>query len=85
MTTIRQLQDEICDLYGIDRAALLGERQDPPTVRPRQLAMYLARVITGSSFSRIGREFKRDRTTIRHACRAIEGRLPVPVKHPSVG
>lgn len=38
----------------------------------RQVAMYLAHVACGLSFSEIGRTFARDRTTVAHACHVIE-------------
>ncbi len=38
----------------------------------RQVAMYLAHVVFGLSFSRVGICFGRDRTTVRHACRLVE-------------
>jgi hypothetical protein len=38
----------------------------------RQVAMYLAHVACGLSFTEIGRAFDRDRTTVSHACAVIE-------------
>lgn len=38
----------------------------------RQVAMYLAHVVFGLSFNRVGICFGRDRTTVRHACRLVE-------------
>jgi hypothetical protein len=38
----------------------------------RQIAMYLAHVGFGLSFTQVGRSFGRDRTTAAHACKAIE-------------
>jgi chromosomal replication initiation ATPase DnaA len=38
----------------------------------RQVAMYLAHVACGLSFSEIGRVFARDRTTVSHACHVVE-------------
>jgi hypothetical protein len=40
----------------------------------RQVAMYLAHVGFGLSMARVGRAFKRDRTTVVHACHVIEDR-----------
>jgi Bacterial dnaA protein helix-turn-helix len=40
----------------------------------RQVAMYLAHVSCGLSFTAIGRIFHRDRTTVAHACELIEDR-----------
>ncbi len=40
----------------------------------RQCAMYLAHVVLGANYSEIGECFRRDRTTVAHACRLIEER-----------
>jgi chromosomal replication initiator protein len=43
-------------------------------VRPRQVAMYLAKTMTLRSLPEIGRRFGgRDHTTVLHAVRKIEG------------
>jgi chromosomal replication initiator protein len=43
-------------------------------VRPRQIAMYLAKSLTLRSLPEIGRRFGgRDHTTVLHAVRKIEG------------
>lgn len=52
-------------------AAVRGSRR---AVFARQVAMYLAHVGFALSFEVIGRAFGRDRTTVAHACRAIEDR-----------
>jgi chromosomal replication initiation ATPase DnaA len=44
------------------------------TAFARQVAMYLAHVSCGLSFTDIGRIFHRDRTTVAHACGLIEDR-----------
>lgn len=43
-----------------------------PIARARQLAVYLHHVALGASLSDCGREFRRDRATVRHACACIE-------------
>lgn len=48
--------------------------------RARQMAMYLAHVVFGLSFTRVGICFGRDRTTVRHACALIEDRRDDPVQ-----
>ena len=40
----------------------------------RQVAMYLAHVGCGMSFTEIGDLFGRDRTTVAHACTVVEAR-----------
>jgi len=44
----------------------------------RQVAMYLAHVSFGATFSAVGRAFGRDRTTAAHAARVIEERRDDP-------
>jgi hypothetical protein len=34
--------------------------------------MYLAHVAAGLSYTEVGREFRRDRTTVAHACAVVE-------------
>lgn len=48
------------------------------TAFARQVAMYLAHVSCGLSFTDIGRIFHRDRTTVAHACGLIEDRRDDP-------
>ena len=40
----------------------------------RQVAMYLAHVGFGLGFATVGACFRRDRTTVAHACRVVEDR-----------
>lgn len=44
----------------------------------RQVAMYLAHVSFGLTYTDIGRCFDRDRTTVAHACRLVEDRRDEP-------
>ncbi len=45
----------------------------------RQVAMYLAHVACGLSLTDVGRTFRRDRTTVAHACAVIEDRRDDPM------
>jgi len=45
----------------------------------RQVAMYLAHVVLGLSLTEVGAIFARDRTTVAHACAAIEDGRDDPV------
>jgi chromosomal replication initiator protein len=52
----------------------LSSRRTANVVRPRQVAMYLAKTMTLRSLPEIGRRFGgRDHTTVLHAVRKIEG------------
>jgi chromosomal replication initiator protein len=51
----------------------LSSRRTANVVRPRQVAMYLAKTLTLRSLPEIGRRFGgRDHTTVLHAVRKIE-------------
>jgi len=47
-------------------------RRKPEIAEARQLAMYLAHVVLGRTYSDVGQFFGRDRTTVAHACACIE-------------
>lgn len=59
--------------YGTDVAAMRAPtRGSARTAQARQAAMYLLRIGLGLSHSQIGAYFRRDRTTVAHACARIE-------------
>lgn len=59
--------------YGVNRSDLLSARRNRSIVRPRQIGMYLAKLLTSRSLPEIGRRFgNRDHTTVLHAIRKIE-------------
>jgi chromosomal replication initiator protein len=70
---IEDIQRVVARQYNISRADLLCPRRTANVVRPRQLAMYLAKILTLRSFPEIGRHFGgRDHTTVLHAVRKID-------------
>ena len=73
--TLERIQEAVCAAHGISRDELLSPKRSPRIARARQLAMYLARELTGLSLSEIARAFDRDHTTVLHAIRAVGGRL----------
>ena len=59
--------------FGVNRGDLLSSRRNRSIVRPRQIGMYLAKLLTSRSLPEIGRRFgNRDHTTVLHAIRKIE-------------
>lgn len=75
MITVRNIQDATCRTFGITRDELLADCRQRRFARPRQIAMYLARSITGASWSNLGREFCRDHTTVLHANEFVRDEL----------
>jgi chromosomal replication initiator protein len=71
---IEDIQRVVARQYNVSRSDLLSSRRTANVVRPRQVAMYLAKVLTLRSLPEIGRRFGgRDHTTVLHAVRKIEG------------
>jgi len=59
--------------FNVSRADLLSARRHKSVVYPRQVGMYLAKILTTRSLPEIGRKFGgRDHTTVLHAVRKIE-------------
>jgi len=70
---IEDIQRVVARVYNVSRADLLSSRRTANVVRPRQVAMYLAKILTLRSLPEIGRRFGgRDHTTVLHAVRKIE-------------
>jgi chromosomal replication initiator protein len=71
---IEEIQKLVANHYNVSRADLLSSRRTAAVVMPRQIAMYLAKLLTLRSLPEIGRRFGgRDHTTVLHAVRKIDG------------
>ncbi|MEJ8572667.1 chromosomal replication initiator protein DnaA [Microbaculum marinum] len=71
---IEDIQRVVAGHYQVSRSDLVSSRRTRAIVVPRQIAMYLAKVLTPRSLPEIGRRFgNRDHTTVLHAVRKIEG------------
>ena len=70
---IEDIQRIVARHYNVSKTELLSNRRTRTIVKPRQIAMYLAKVMTPRSLPEIGRRFgSRDHTTVLHAVRKIE-------------
>ena len=71
---IEEIQKVVARHYNVTKHDLLSARRTRTVVRPRQIAMYLAKTMTPRSYPEIGKRFGgRDHTTVLHAVRKIEG------------
>ncbi len=76
--TIDVIQRKVADHFDIRLADMTSKRRPENIAFPRQIAMFLARRLTESSFSTIGDAFGgRDHGTVLHACRLVKGRMDV--------
>ncbi len=74
--SISEIQAAVGKHFGITEQELLSSSRSARVAWPRQLAMYLARELTGESLPAIGRHFGgRDHTTVMHACRRASARI----------
>ncbi len=74
--TIDRIQKGVAANYDIRLADMVSRKRPAAIVFPRQVAMYLARELTGLSYQEIASAFGgRDHGTIMHACRTIERRI----------
>jgi chromosomal replication initiator protein len=70
--SLEQIQKTVADFYKIKATDLFSKKRSRAIARPRQIAMWLAREITGHSLPEIGDFFGgRDHTTVIHAYRTI--------------
>ncbi len=71
--TIDLIQTTVCKFFKISKNEMLSARRSRYLVRPRQTAIYLAKMLTSKSLPEIGRSFSnRDHTTVIHSVKTIE-------------
>lgn len=71
--TIEDIQRKIAEKYNIKFSDMYSGRRLRAISRPRQIAMYIAKLLTSKSLSEIGRKFGgKDHTTVIHAVKAVE-------------
>ena len=71
--TIDSIQTIVCKFYKISKNEMLSPRRSRYLVRPRQTAIYLAKMLTSKSLPEIGRSFSnRDHTTVIHSVKTID-------------
>jgi len=71
--TIDSIQTIVCQFFKISKNEMLSARRSRYLVRPRQTAIYLAKLLTSKSLPEIGRSFSnRDHTTVIHSVKTIE-------------
>ena len=60
--------------FGLPALRLTGPRRHQEVVLARHVAMYLCRELTDSTLKEIGKEFRRDHSSVTHGIRKIAGR-----------
>ena len=71
--TIDEIKRRVADYYSLRLNDLISPRRARAVARPRQVAMFLCKLLTSKSLPEIGRGFGgRDHTTVIHAVKKIE-------------
>ena len=72
--TVEAIQKEVAGYFNVKVSDLKSAKRHKAIARPRQIAMFLSRKLTGCSFPEIGARFGgKDHSTVISACRKIEG------------
>ncbi len=70
--TIANIIDLVCNFYTLRKEDVRGSSRERRFVRPRQVIMYLSRLLTNRSLSEIGHQLgRRDHSTILHGVRKV--------------
>ena len=71
--TIEYIQEVVCKYFNITMKDIKSSQRSNDIAFPRQIGMYLCRILTNESFPKIGEAFgKRDHTTVMHGYKKIE-------------
>lgn len=72
--SIHEVMIAVATTFGLPPLRLTGPRRQQELVLARHVAMYLCRELTDSTLKEIGREFRRDHSSVTHAIRKIARR-----------
>ena len=78
---IAHIQETVAAYYGFDPALMQSAQRRRSIAHPRQVAMYLASILTPKSLPEIGRRFGgRDHTTVIYGISAVQKRMAEDVE-----
>jgi chromosomal replication initiator protein len=71
--TVEYIQKIVCGYFNLKVQDIKAKKRTRDIAFPRQVAMYLSKILTESSLSEIGKNFGgKDHSTVIHACKLIE-------------
>ena len=74
--TIERIQKKVVEHYNLRSSDMVSRRRPSNIAFPRQIAMYLCRILTHHSLKEIGESFGgRDHGTVIHACKTVENMM----------
>ena len=75
--TLDAIKKTVAEFFNVKLTDLLAADRMRSVAIPRQIAMYLSRRLTHASLHEIGAAFEKTNGTVVHACKQIQGRLPI--------
>jgi chromosomal replication initiator protein len=72
---VEMIQKTVADFFHVELSDLRSKERTQHIAYCRQVAMYLCRKLTDSSFPTIGDHFGRDRSTVIHAFNLVARRV----------
>lgn len=73
---VKNIIKETAEHYGVTTLDIMSKKRKQEIALARQVAMYLMRELTESSYPKIGDSFGgRDHTTVMHSCKKIESQM----------
>lgn len=73
--TITSIQEKVAKHFDLRVSDITGKHRSKGIAVPRQIAMFLCRRFTNSSFPEIGNAFGKTHATVLHACRNVESQF----------
>lgn len=70
--TIHQVMTATATAFGVPLLRLQGKQRSQDLVLARHVAMYVCREVTGRTLKEIGKEFRRDHSTVTYGLRRVE-------------
>jgi len=75
-TSVDEIQQAVASYYGLGLEQLTSSSRAATVAWPRQVAIHLARSLTGASLNAIGEAFGgRNHATVLHACKRVTARM----------
>ncbi len=73
--SIESIVKTVCEYFGTKLQDIKSRKRTRDIALPRQIAMYLCKILTETSLAEIGKNFGgKDHSTVIHACKQIEER-----------
>lgn len=73
--TLAVIQRNVAEYFDMRLSDIVSVHRSQGIALPRQMAMYLCRTLTNSSFPEIGLAFGKTHATVLHACRRISQKI----------